>query len=233
MKKILVIFLTALLGCAVHAQSTDQFFFANDAIDVYHAMRESSNQPLAPELLEGTDVLKFYLSNSIRKTTVYRTQTKKLERYSKSKDEGIRQATAIVSSGILLVEAANGSLANYIETVLNNPKLMLQQGTVARKMAELAEITDTAWQSYAQTAGAGVTFALTDTPRNLKDAMKNPGKPVTKLLITTTEIDILKSRLKSTFGTVLDDHSQAKWADIPAMSLWSFLNDKWTPAIER
>ena len=158
------------------------------------------------------------------------TIEKYLEKYNKSNDEGIKQAKLFLSTGILLIQMANERLETYIETVLNNPKLMLKQGTVTKTMAEIMENSNDAWLTYARTTATGVTFALTDTPRNLKDLVN--AKPITNLLITQSEIDLLKSHLMASFGAVIKDNSQGKVADLPAVAMWSFLNDKWIPAPE-
>ena len=233
MKKVFALSIAVLLCNVVHAQTTKQYFFADKAIGIYADMRETLNQPAASESLVGADILKFHLNNAVRQGNVYRMEALKIKEYKKSKDEGIRHAAIFLEMGILLVQVANSNLINYIESLLNNPKQLLQEGTVSRKMAELTDATEKAWQTYAQGASAGVSSALTDMPRNLKDLKKSSDEPATKLLITKSEIDLLESHLTSAFGPVLADQNQAKWADVPAISMWKFLHDKWTPATER
>ncbi len=234
MFKLLALLLALFLTCAAQAQSTDQFFFADEVVGVYAGMREALSQPAAPANLEGTDVLKFVMANSVRQGNDYRMQQKRIEKYNKAKDEGIRQATALLLTGIFMVESANEAFTKYLETVLNNPKMLLQQGTFSRKLAELTDDTEHAWQTYAK-AASGVTFALTDIPRprNIKDLNKVTGERQVNILLTKPEIDLLKAHLDSSFGPVLADNSQAKWADMPAMVMWKFLNDKWIPAVEK
>ena len=232
MKILLALALAFLLNIPANAQTTDQFVFAKTAVEIYVEMRESQNQPMQPESLEGIDILRFHLKNLVRQGNVYRRQALRVDKYKKSNDEGIRQATVLLASGIFMIQSTNANLVAYLETVLNNPKLMLQQGTVTRKMAEFTDAMDTAWQTYAETAASGVTFALMNTPRSLKDLSKSPNEPVTKLLITKPEIELLDSLLLTSFSTVLADHNKAKWADVPAITLWDFLHDKWTPAPE-
>lgn len=232
-KKLLAVSLAAIFCCAAQAHSVEQYLFADEAIGVYSAMRESLNIPAHPEPFEGADILKFYLENTVRQGNVYRTEVNALKQYDKAKDQGIRQANTILVSGIFLIMSANSNFASYLEKVLNNPKMLLQQGTVSRQMAELSDAMETAWQTYGKTAAGGVTYALTDTPRNIKDLQKNSSKTTVSLLITQSEINLLKAHLKQSFGPVIADNAQAKWADLPAISTWKFLNDAWVPAPEQ
>ena len=139
-------------------------------------------------------------------------------------------ATLMLSAGIFMVQTSNDNLSEYLENLLNDPNLMLQEGSTHRKIAELGAAADDAWQVYAKTA-AGVTFALTDGPKSLNgmDA-KQMRQKVTRLLITKSEIEQLKRHLRQSFGPVLADRTKAKVVDMPAIILWDFLNDKWTPA---
>ena len=230
LKKLLALVLTALLCGAAQARTVEQYLFADESIGIYSEMREALNLPPHPEPFEGADILKFYLSNSVRQSNIYRMEANRLKKYDKSKDAGIKQATVLLSSGIFLILSASENLSNYIEKVLNNPSMLSQQGTVSRKMAELTDAADTAWQTYAKTAASGVTYALVDTPRSIKEISGSQNKAITNLLVNQTELDQLKAHLTRAFGPVIADNSQAKWADLPAISLWKFLNDKWTPA---
>ena len=199
-------------------------------------MRDSTIPPPRKADIDGVELLKSFLENSVRKDNIYESVEIRIKKFETSKDEGIRQAATLLSAGVLLVRSANSGFSSYLEKLLNDPKLMLQEGTVTRKMAELNEASESAWQTYAQT-GSGVTFALIDGLLSLKSLKKIDkekfGQKLSKLLITKSEIDQLKSHLQRSFGPVISDNSKAGFVDLPAISMFRFLQDNWIPAPER
>jgi len=232
MKKILSTFFFGLFACTAWAQSTDFYYFADSAVDMFADIRDAQLSPDRQTNTEGKALLENTLNNSVRKDKVYTRVLYRLKEFNKQDHEGIQQAVAILSADIFSLQIANNNLGEYMEKLLNDPKLLLQQGTVSRKLAELSDASDSAWKTYAQTAGV-VTYSLTEGPTSLKEIdPKKMQQKLTKLRITKGEIDSLKNHLQKSFGPVISDNSKAGFADIPAISMWRFLNDKWTPAIE-
>jgi hypothetical protein len=234
MKKILTLLLTVLVSCTASAQSTEYYYFADSVIGIFAEMRDSCIPPQRNANLEVPELMKSVLANSVRNIVLYKRIMTRLEKFKKSKDEGIGRAATLLSVGVLSLEISNEEFSNYLEKLLNDPKQLLQQGTVSRKIAELSESADSSWKVYAQTGGA-VTFSLVEgVPLSLKDIKdsKKMQQKLTKLRITKDEIDGLKNHLQKSFGPILSDNSKAGFADIPAIKMWEFLNDKWTPAIE-
>ena len=234
MKKILTLLFTVLVSCTASAQSTEYYYFADSVIGIFAEMRDSCIPPQRNANLEVPELMKSVLANSVRNIVLYKRIMTRLEKFKKSKDEGIRQAATLLSAGVFAVLITNEELSNYLEKLLNDPRQLIQQGTVSRKFAELSESADSSWKAYAQTAGV-VTYSLVEgVPISLK-SIKDPKimqQKMTKLRITKDEIDGLKNHLQKSFEPILSDNSKAVFADLPAISMWEFLNDNWTPAVE-
>lgn len=232
MKKILLIFFFGLFARTALAQSTDFYDFADSAIDIFSDIRNAELPQDSQANNDEKALLESALKNSVRKNQIYARAMYRLKEFNKPGHEGIQQAVKFLTSGIFLLQSANNNFGSYMEQLLNDPKLLTQQGTVSRKIAELSEASNSAWQAYVQTAGV-VTYSLIDGPTSLKDIdPKKMQQKLSKLLITKSEIDLLKTHLQKSFGPVLADNSKAGLVDIPAMSMWRFLNDKWIPATE-
>ncbi len=233
MKKNLLIIFIALFISTAWAQKTDFYFFADAAIGMFSDIRDAEFSPNPGATEDGKAILESVLKNTARKNQLYAKVIYHLKQFDNQDRVEIQRAVAILSSGILLLQSANGNSKSYMEKVLSDPKLLLQQGVFSRRMAELSEASNSAWMTYAQTAGL-VTYPLIDGfSSTLKD--KDPEKmqkELTKLLITEKEVELLKSHLQESFGPVLADNRKAGFVDMPAISMWRFLNDKWTPAAE-
>jgi hypothetical protein len=233
MKKILTLLITVLVTGIACAQSVRHFYFADTAIEIFAEMRDSTISPPRKANMDGPELIKSVLENSVRKEKLYERVEMRLKEFKTSKDEGIRHSAIMLSSGVLLVHSANGELSSYLEKLLNNPKLMLQQGTVSRKMAELNEASASAWQTYA-IAASSVSFALTDGPKSLKEIAKEKlEQRVLKLVITKSQIEQLKDHLQRSFGPIIADDSEAGFVDLPAIRMFRFLEEKWIPATEK
>ena len=153
MKKIISIFVFGLFACSAWAQSTDFYYFADSVVDIFADIRDAQFLPDLKINAEGRALLENALNKSVRKDKVYTRVLYRLKQFNKQDHKEIQQAVAILSSGIGMLQLANNMGGEYMEKLLNDPKQLLQQGTVSRKTAEISEFAEGSWKVYSQTAG--------------------------------------------------------------------------------
>lgn len=211
--------------------ATEAYEYASTAIDAFSVVKEATSAPVADHSAADTPTDEFVataiasMKSAMTQARAFSVAREKLDSFSKSDDNEIRQTAALFTAALYLLQVNSEQRVTAYEAFLNNPQDSLDAaGTVMRRLFELEEDLKTAWDAFART-GIAITYSLSDSTRSSNGALHH-------LKITQTEREQLKTQLVQAFGPSIKSgiDSRTYINRIPAAALWQFLNDRWESA---
>lgn len=227
MRTLALTLLWVLIACfPVIADATVAYEYAHAAVDALTIVEKAASVQIKPSGKQGSvAAMNFLLKNAVAQSHAYSQASARLNQFSKSDNDEIRQSVSLIVAALAMLQATSEKTATVCEEFLNNPRQAGDApGTTMRKVYELEEQAKSNWEVYAQ-AGAVVSFPLTDSARLVDGKLHY-------LTITQAEREKLKAQLLQAFGPTIKAgvDKNRSFSRVPAALLWAFLNDKWESA---
>ena len=228
LKSVLSFFCLFLFIAYTYAYAGESFYYTNQSLNAFSVVIDSVDGRNINTQNDARSMLSNNMRNLVKQRSAVRDTQITFDGFKNNKDETIKQSATLISGSLLMLGMTMDNTIELIEKMLNmsDKEFVANSGTFTKKTAELSDTMEKNWKLYAQTS-ISVTYTLIDGINNIKSA--NPNVKLSKLNITKSQLNELKTTIKTKFNKQINqkDKNKLGWVDMPPVFLLDFLNDNW------